>query len=261
MPTNINTLSNGQLVLNQGQYYVVATVAGVKVLQLLTASQLATYFTDDSWTLSFSLDTQAWVSYHDYTPYLMVNTRNVLYSMNYDEIYKHNIPGVYAKFYFTGSSQTTYASYVDAVFNPDPERSKMFATINWISKTTGSNGAHLYNNTITDLLLYNSYQCSGNLDLVRKTSTNQNDIRNFNMFNTEGTWGVNKFRDIVVNPDNPFIDSDLNIISSNLNVNKAWYTKKRFVDKFIISRFSFDNVSQNSLYLYDVSANMRLSAR
>ena len=81
------------------------------------------------------------------------------------------------------------------------------------------------------------------------------------MFNTEGTWGVNKFRDIVVNPDNPFIDSDLNIISSNLNVNKAWYTKKRFVDKFIISRFSFDNVSQNSLYLYDVSANMRLSAR
>jgi hypothetical protein len=168
---------------------------------------------------------------------------------------------VYAKFYFTGSSQTTYASYVDAVFNPDPERSKMFATINWISKTTASNGAHLYNNTITDLLLYNSYQCSGNLDLVRKTSTNQNDIRNFNMFNTEGTWGVNKFRDIVVNPDNPFIDSDLNIISSNLNVNKAWYTKKRFVDKFIISRFSFDNVSQNSLYLYDVSANMRLSAR
>ena len=261
MPTNINTLSDGQLVLNQGQYYVVATVAGKKVLQLITASQLATYFTDDSWTLSFSLDTQAWVSYHDYTPYLMVNTRNVLYSMNYDEIYKHNIPGVYAKFYFTGSSQTTYASYVDAVFNPDPERSKMFATINWISKTTGSNGAHLYNNTITDLLLYNSYQCSGNLDLVRKTSTNQNDIRNFNMFNTEGTWGVNKFRDIVVNPDNPFIDSDLNIISSNLNVNKAWYTKKRFVDKFIISRFSFDNVSQNSLYLYDVSANMRLSAR
>tara|TARA_R100000654_G_scaffold25046_1_gene48285 strand:- start:818 stop:1603 length:786 start_codon:yes stop_codon:yes gene_type:complete len=261
MPTNINTLSNGQLVLNQGQYYVVATVNGKKVLQLITAAQLATFFTDNSWTLSFSLDTQAWISYHDYTPYLMTNTRNVLYSMNYDEIYKHNISTKYARFYEVGGTQQTYASFVDAVFNEQPDRSKMYATVNWISKTTASNGAHLYNSTITDLLIYNSYQCSGNLDLVRKTSTNQEDIRNFNMFNTEGTWSVNKFRDIVINPDNPFIDSNLELITSNLNVNKDWFTKKRFVDKFIISRFSFDNVSQNSLYLYDVSANMRLSAR
>tara|TARA_R100000657_G_C4660054_1_gene103877 strand:- start:658 stop:1203 length:546 start_codon:yes stop_codon:yes gene_type:complete len=181
--------------------------------------------------------------------------------MNYDEIYKHNIPTKYARFYEVGGTQQTYASFVDAVFNEQPDRSKMYATVNWISKTTASNGAHLYNSTITDLLIYNSYQCSGNLDLVRKTSTNQEDIRNFNMFNTEGTWSVNKFRDIVINPDNPFIDSNLELITSNLNVNKDWFTKKRFVDKFIISRFSFDNVSQNSLYLYDVSANMRLSAR
>ena len=261
MPTNINTLQDGQLVLNQGQYYVVATVNGKKVLQLITAAQLATYFTDNSWTLSFSLDTQSWVSYHDYTPYLMVNTRNVLYSIDYDDIYKHNIPNKYARFYFVGNVQPTYASYVDAVFNENPDRTKMFSTVNWISKTTASNGAYLYNSTITDLLIYNSYQCSGNLDLSRKTSANQEDIRNFNMFNTEGTWGVNKFRDLVNNVNNPFIDSDLNVITSNINTNKPWYEQKRFIDKFIISRFSFDNSTQNSLYLYDVSANMRLSAR
>ena len=81
------------------------------------------------------------------------------------------------------------------------------------------------------------------------------------MFNTEGTWGVNKFRDLVDNTDNPFIDSNLDVITSNINTNKPWYEQKRFVDKFIISRFSFDNSTQNSLYLYDVSANMRLSAR
>ena len=81
------------------------------------------------------------------------------------------------------------------------------------------------------------------------------------MFNKEGTWSVNKFRDVVINADNSFIDSDLNLVTANLNSSLPWYNKKRFVDKFIISRFSFDNVSQNSLYLYDVSANMRLSAR
>ena len=261
MATNINDLAVGSLVLNNGQYYKVIAGTPFKQLQLLTPAELATYFTESSWTLSYSIDTNAWVSFHDYYPYLMTNTRNILYSFNYDEVYKHNIKDSYAKFYYNGNTQTISASFIEAVFNVEPERTKHFPNINWMSKVTNTSGTHLYNETLTDLMIYNSYQCSGNLDLVRKTSANQANISNYNMFNVEGTWHVNKFRDIVVNTANPFMDSNLNLISTNLNVNKAWYTKKRFIDKFIISRFSFDNVSQNSLYLYDVSANMRLSAR
>ena len=121
--------------LNNGQYYKVIAGNPFKQLQLLTQSELATYFEDNSWTLSYSLDTQSWASYHDYTPYGMVNTRNLLYSFNYDEVYKHNIPNKYARYYYDGGSQPTYASYVDAVFNVESDKTKLFSTINWISKT------------------------------------------------------------------------------------------------------------------------------
>ena len=261
MSINIQTLAVGSLVLNNGQYYKVIAGNPFKQLQLLTQAELATYFEDNSWTLSYSLDTQSWASYHDYTPYGMVNTRNLLYSFNYDEVYKHNIPNKYARYYYSGSSQTTYPSYVDAVFNPEGSTTKLFSTVNWISKTKNSSGANLHQKTITDLMIYNSYQCSGNIDLVLKTSSNEANISNYNMYNKEGTWIVNKFRDVVINPDNSFIDSDLNLVTSNLNSSLPWYNKKRFIDKFIISRFSYSNSEQNSLYLYDVSANMRLSAR
>ena len=261
MSINIQTLAVGSLVLNNGQYYKVIAGNPFKQLQLLTQAELATYFEDNSWTLSYSLDTQSWASYHDYTPYGMVNTRNLLYSFNYDEVYKHNIPNKYARYYYDGGSQPTYASYVDAVFNAEGSTTKLFSTVNWISKTKNSSGANLHQKTITDLMIYNSYQCSGNIALTLKTSANEANISNYNMYNKEGTWSVNKFRDVVINPDNSFIDSDLNLVTSNLNSSLPWYNKKRFIDKFIISRFSYSNSEQNSLYLYDVSANMRLSAR
>jgi hypothetical protein len=258
--TNIADLAVGSLVLNDGAYYTVQESGGVKYLRQLQESELDTYFVDNSWTLSYALDTNSWASYHDYYPSVMVNTRNILFSSDYKKLYRHNVEGKYAKYYEVGSSQATYASYIDAVFNPENVFTKVFSTVNWVSKITNSSGAHLHQETITDLLIYNSYQCSGNLDLTTKTSSNAETL-NYNMYNREGTWGVNKFRDLVNNTSNPFIDSELNVISSNINSNKPWYEQKRFIDKFIISRFSFDNVSQNSLYLYDVSANMRLSAR
>ena len=71
MATNINDLAVGSLVLNNGQYYKVIAGTPFKQLQLLTPAELATYFTASSWTLSYSIDTNAWVSFHDYYPYLM----------------------------------------------------------------------------------------------------------------------------------------------------------------------------------------------
>lgn len=258
--TNIGDLAVGSLVLNDGAYYTVQENNGVKYLRQLQESELSTYFTNNSWTLTYALDTESWVSFHDYYPSVMVNTRNILFSSDYKKLYRHNIENKYCRFYEVGSSQATYASFIDAVFNTSSTQTKVFSTVNWVSKITTSSGANLHQQTITDLLIYNSYQCSGALDLSIKTENNASTL-NYNMYNREGTWGVNKFRDLVNNTSNPFIDSDLNLISSNINNNKPWYEQKRFIDKFIISRFSFDNVSQNSLYLYDVSANMRLSAR
>ena len=69
MPINIQTLAVGSLVLNNGQYYKVIAGNPFNQLQLLTQAELATYFEDNSWTLSYSIDTQSWVSYHDYTNY------------------------------------------------------------------------------------------------------------------------------------------------------------------------------------------------
>ena len=63
--TDINSLNVGTLVLNDGAYYTVQISGGIKYLRQLTEAELATYFENNSWTLSYALDTNSWVSYHD----------------------------------------------------------------------------------------------------------------------------------------------------------------------------------------------------
>ena len=97
MSINIQTLAVGSLVLNNGQYYKVIAGSPFKQLQLLTQAELATYFEDNSWTLSYSLDTQSWASYHDYTPYGMVNTRTCNSSPDHNnvEVILFSLPNFY----------------------------------------------------------------------------------------------------------------------------------------------------------------------
>jgi hypothetical protein len=49
-----------------------------------------TYFEDASFTISYDVKSQAWISFHDWHPALMVSSRNHFMTIVQDEIWKHN---------------------------------------------------------------------------------------------------------------------------------------------------------------------------
>lgn len=198
-----------------------------------------------SFTLSYSPDQDGFTSFHDYIPDYMFNTRNNVYSIKDLTVYKHNSEDSKATYY-----TTVQPSYVELILNGENTMTKYFSNINWQTEIIDSDDASLFTKTFTKILLYNSYQCSGEIDLIYPT----------NIFNAETTWNFNKFYDIVRNRALPFIDAN-GLILSNLNTSLAWFKQRRFVDKWLAVKLIYNNTDQNTLFLYNVDALMRKSGR
>lgn len=196
-------------------------------------------------TLSFSLDTNAWVCFHDYDPKLIVSTRNHMFSFDSKDIYLHNIEGTYAKYY----GGTVHPSFVDAVYNMEPKITKQLQSLQWITEVYDGT-TYLYNKTLSKILVFNNYQCSGYVEVIPRVNSRHN----------EGTWSFNDFKDIVVDRDLPaMVDGEPN--EENLDVDMEWFNKKRISDKFIVVRYLYDNIDQNVLYLYELLASVLKSHR
>lgn len=198
---------------------------------------------EDSFTLSYSPDIEGFVSYHDYIPDYMFNTRSKVFSIKDLTVYLHNHTNKAT--YYDG----VYPSYIEPIFN-DGGITKYFGSINWQTELINPSITSLFHKTFTKILLYNSYQCSGEIDLIYPT----------NIFNSETTWNFNNFYDIVVDRSLPFMDAN-GLILANLSTNLAWFKQRKFTDKWIAVRLIYNNTDQNTLFLYDVSALMRKSSR
>ena len=79
---------------------------------------------------------------------------------------------------------------------------------------------------------------------------------------SDGTkYHFNGFRDLVDDTAESFIDEDYEFITDNINANKEWYDKRRFVSPYIVVRLITPNNLANPLYLYSVDAKARRSFR
>lgn len=228
------------LVLKDGVFKILNDTA----YRDLTPADITAYFVDESVTVSYNGQDNNWSSFHDYVPDVMVHTRNEVFSFKSGTSYRHNASG-YAKFY----DGVIYPSYVDIVFNMEPNITKLFQSLQWISEITDGQRT-IYDKTISQILCFNEYQCTGYRDIVPMTNSRHN----------EGTWSMNDFRDIVVDRNLPIILDDEPIVS-NLDDNMPWYNKKRMTDKFMVTRFLYDNIDQNALYLYQFLASILKSHR
>lgn len=217
---------------------------------IITNENISSYFDERSWTISFDVDEQMWISYHDYYPNHFISTRNNVYSYNknWNYIYKHNEENVYGIYY---DQNKAYRSFVDLVDNDNQPYSKVYSSIQWTTESIDSYLNYNYKNTFTQAMLYNSHQCSGEISLEHLS----------NMRYIEGSWSFNAFRDMVSDRNFPFLDEDYNLIDENIDSNKIWTDQKRFTDKYLIFRLFYDNCVQNSLYLYNYGSRKRLSPR
>lgn len=196
----------------------------------------------------------AWISRHGYKPHVIYSNRSGVFAVDNTQykLFKHNSLTKKCIFY-NGVKQR---SYIDVVVNDSPELTKRFDNVNWIS-VSSSAGVNSQTESITNLIVYNDTQCSGDVDLKAEGGAwYGKDARN-----SEGTWNFNKFRDLVKNISLPFLDSKNEVISSNISTNKSWYDKSKFISKYVIFRLIHDNENQQDVHITAVGSNLKKSDR
>lgn len=203
-------------------------------------------------TLSYSLSSDNWVSFHDYIPQGYLRQRDNVYSLFYNRVYKHNA-GDYGVYY----SPNVLPFYIDIPFYAQQEGDKIeykLDSISWNSETFPRKEEYL---TATHISIYNQYQCSGRIALYNL------DWLNLNYRKIGSTFHFDKFRDII----NQRGDTFLSDIFSGFEIDQSklgalfWHQKSLFKDKVCIVRIEFDNIANVEFSLQSVTVTPSISYR
>lgn len=208
----------------------------------------------NDFTISYSLDIEGggWVVDHDYHPNSMFHTREGLYSFKDNIIYKHNSRTKFGIYY----DETIYPTFIVPVFNDPKQLTKYTFNIKWRSEIRNSSGGIQTKETLTQLFLFNSFQATNLIDLTNYDSVSFAH----NLRKTAGVWNFNRFRDLVIDPTKPIHNNYLPI-TGNLDLNKQFRYKRRFIDHYLLVNFMYDNQpvdgEQRNLYLYEVDVDFK----
>lgn len=202
---------------------------------------------------SFDIDGGAWAFNHDYTPDYMFHTRTGLFTLNANRIFKHGSETKRGIYY----DNTIYPAYVVGVFNDPKQVEKYYIVMKWRLEIRKLDGSFQRNETLTNMLLWNSYQATNEIDLTRYLMPSLSD---YNVRKTGGIWRFNHFRDLVIDNTLPFIQSNLPI-TGNIDMNKPLQLKRRLIDNYLIAKFQYDNQpidgEQRNLYLYEIDCDSK----
>jgi hypothetical protein len=181
-------------------------------------------------TLSYSLDLQAWAFEHDYKPQMFLYTRNNrLFSLKGKSIYEHNIKGSEV-FY----DETPIECKLRLSINPEYKLTKNIFNVNWITFIL-ENNVYLKDKTFTKIRLYNSYQDTGEIDIeVFQDLYNKGNVRD-----VKNTWNFNKIVD-------------------NL---EEFYNKNNLIDKFFILELTYIKEEGKEIHIEDIDFKLRLVKR
>ena len=216
------------------------------VFDPITHKLLISNHQDIPFTMSFydGGEELGFLSKHDYVPFLFASTRNNVYSVCVDrknEVYIHNANN---KGTYYG---VKYPSKVAVLFTNGQEFSLSNIAINSIVRK----GYNRFNETISKLLIYNQFQCSGNIDIATFSEiTDYNKIRNIG-----NTWYYNNFRDMQTSSDVQCIDIDGEVIESTINNSKEWFDQSSFISNLVVVQMEFDNNNDKEFTLNDVNIN------
>lgn len=220
-----------------------------------------------SWTISFSLLSNKWISFHSYKPNIYLQSPNKFYSWKFNKesesnkIWEHNIKGSYQTFY--GKLKPHILEYI-SVNSP-------VVTKVWDYFQLNTQAQKFINDVFVDDLyttfnkgiFYNSRQCSGELTFITKDAElydenyMESQIKNYDenhiiIDRTERNWFVNDFRDIRIDYSAPIWKENFSEVHKNLNmdsmdINKDWFELENFRDKYLGIRLIFDKFADKKL--------------
>ena len=212
-----------------------------------------TTLVDKSYTVSYYPEYESWLCFHDYKPSVLFNTDRSVISISNQGIYQHN-RGAIGYYY-----NRTYRSSVTPVFtSPYIDKGHSYPAryynINWVCDI--KNEVRLLTSTADFIYFYNSYQSTGEIDIIEYDSS-KTLIENYDTYNViriKNYWNFNKFRDLVTNRNLDFIDNVIDEdfpkqVSSNL----PYYDKRPFIDNYLVIKLGFNNERSENFYLYEIN--------
>jgi hypothetical protein len=221
--TNLATkLQEGDIVIQSGVYreYVNGS------LQNLTNK--------DSWTYSYSPQSNMWISSHSYKPNKIISSYNKLYTIVKNNVYLHNLTNNTS---FYGISES---AYIDIVFNFG--KKVIFTGVSWNSTTEDIANIKQYNDTIDYITVRNDNQITKRIEIEPLVNTRRvydewyyNGIRDSNVYNKQ------IIRDIL---------NEFKIDLSNVK-DKRSYDRGRFITDAVICRLEI--TSDNKVYIHSIS--------
>ena len=233
------------------------------------------YFTKDGWTVSYDVELNVWVSFHDYIPYTYSRSQDNLMSfsdaiparsieIHDDEINRGRFYGVVYPFEF------------EFIYNLSKDQDKVFYSFNYMIDVS-KEGALLHDQGFTSFYVYTTHQISDEQNIEYMINTRR--IGN--------EWKINKFRDLALLQDTavgPFAGSNFgvpgasvagtnitsvettttntmfNIDGMNETINnsfidatKSWNKQRKFSDKWVGIRLKYSNSKKNLINLYSTN--------
>lgn len=224
---------------------------------------------NNSWTMSYSLKQNSWVSWHSYLPNFYINVPEKFYSWIYgnNNIWKHNKEGHYQTFY-----DKLNPFILEYVSLSNPLTTRLWEYLLLLVEVKKYNNSFKEFTDINDtffnkLIAYNSRQCSGLMNIKVKNADEQSEnylyeqISNLDsneiiVDRNERDWTLNNLRDIRTDYSEPIFISDLaslqtkyfidKILNNNsIDYEKDWSELESFRDKYLVVRLIFDNFAQN----------------
>ena len=244
---------------------------------------------DNSWTLSYSLKSQAWTSWHSYTPDFYYSVGDTFFTWKEGKkiggknaFWKHNVKGKFGSIYNDDVPFTVeYTSLSKGA------QTKIWEDIQLHTEARKYDSEmddyyEVRDKTFNKAIFYNTRQCTGELVLTPKgtlddqdymlSQVTNNDGLTAVLDNNEGVWSLNDIRDIRVNYEKPIFDS--NILSrqdvyptdkilnlSALDENKDWQELESLRGKYLVVRLIFDNFADVKLVLNYTVDTQQVSQR
>lgn len=224
-----------------------------------------------SWTVSYSLKEQSWTSWHSYAPNFYIHVPEKFYSWKQgnDNIWVHNVIGHYQTYY--GQHHPHIIEYVSV---SNPLFSRIWTGLSWQTEAKSYYPELMQFRderyvTFNKMVVYNSRQCSGELELEVKGVDEEDMNFLFNQIDDtdktksiidrrEKDWYANNFRDIRTKYNEPIWISTPSLITStgyvdkilntdSMNPNKDWSQLESFNDKYLSVRLIFDSFADKKL--------------
>ena len=231
-----------------------------------------TFFEESGWTVSYDVELNVWVSFHDYIPYKYTRSADELASFTEGStgIWVHNDELNRGKFY-----GTDYASEFEFIYNSGKTLDKTFYSFEYMIDVYNTSNVLIHDQGFSSFYIYNTHQISGELDIEYMINTRR--IGN--------AWKINKFRDMAALVNTPVaagagsnfgvpgasvagtnIASTLTsstvtsmftfdgmtetINAAFINAAKSWDQQRKFTDKWVGIRLKYDNVTKKLINLY-----------